>query len=287
MTAGGLRFRRAKPEDTAEMLRITRNVWEGTDYLPHIWNDWLHDSSGYLMVGQVDGRVVGLQHIAVQDDGTAWLEGIRVAEEAQGTGLGQGLLEQGLEWAQTMGCTFARLSTASSNPASNRLAEKGGMRPVATFASLRAEARAGGDPPDGVKLATPMDVDRVHAHLEQCLPGGFYTEGWTAYRLTRDRVRRLCGTKSVALVEGAGAIAGVLIATCTNPFRVIRVGAMTGDTETVVRLAQFALAQARTLMLPRLRATVSLHQERLHALGGVGFESARDFSMVLHEKHLG
>src|SRR5947209_19267182 len=122
-----LALRAARADDRAGMLRITNGVWGGTDYVPYRWQDWLGDVSGYLCVATLNGRVVGLQHTAIQSDGSAWLEGIRVDDTMRGRGIGAAMLRHGLEWARAAGCRFARLSTSSENESSMRSTRKAGL----------------------------------------------------------------------------------------------------------------------------------------------------------------
>lgn len=271
------------------MLAITRDIWGGTDYLPSVWHSWLRDAAGYLMVAERDGRVVGLHHIALHDESTAWMEGMRVAEEARGTRVAGALLDRGLEWAREAGCTVARLSTASINPASGRVPERAGMRVVETFLPLSAHLETAPDLPSGPRVARAMDAERVFHHLndpEAGLPSGFYTEGWTAHPASRERVRLLCATNSVAISELGDTVRGVLIATCAYPFRHARIGALTGDVEAVGDLARFALHQAYRMGVRSVRATLSVSGRRRAAVESVGFQAAPDMVMLLHEMEL-
>src|SRR5205823_6063104 len=128
--------------DTADMLEITRDVWEGEDYVPYAWRHWLNDCDGYLMAARENGRLVGLQHIELQPGNVAWFEGIRVSANLQGRGIGRKLLEQGLAWAQQRHCRAARLATSSENEASNALARSAGFVRIQRHISVEAPAGA-------------------------------------------------------------------------------------------------------------------------------------------------
>ncbi|GAC1329905.1 MAG: hypothetical protein NVSMB22_22020 [Chloroflexota bacterium] len=284
MSDGSVHIRAARAADTPAMALITRDVWNGTDYLPFVWHAWLESTRGYLMVAESRGRVVGLQHVVIQDDNSAWLEGIRVAAEVQGSGVGGALLAHGIEWARGMGCETARLSTASSNPASTRLAERAGMNLVARFTPLSATVAQREEPP--LVTAQAEDAGQVFDHLVAGIGpahAGFYTEGWTAYRLTLERVRLLCAMRAVAVVRAGPDIRGTLVATCMRPFRTVSVGAVTGDAGTVSRLARFARSNAGALGFSRIRAILAGSDDVMHALQAEGFEKSRDFEMRVYE----
>jgi len=42
--------RPALPKDTPDVLELTRTIWDGHDYLPAVWDDWLRDYDGMLAV---------------------------------------------------------------------------------------------------------------------------------------------------------------------------------------------------------------------------------------------
>lgn len=244
MKAQRILVRPARREDRAAMLSISRTVWEGTDYLPFVWDEWLTAPDGSLMVAEVDGRVVGLQHIAVQPDGVAWLEGIRVAEEVRGRRVGRVLLEHGLEWARLRGCPGARLATASLNPASERLAAGGGLHRAATYipyASGETCPGAGGLP---VHLAPATAGDELLAFLARhgvCV-GSPYTEGWTAYSLTPQRVALLLATGAV-LLAGESRTEAVGVATAAGR-PTLKLGLLAGSEPGMRAIAGYAHAGA-------------------------------------------
>jgi GNAT superfamily N-acetyltransferase len=271
------------------MIEITRNVWEGNDYVPVAWDRWLDDPSGLLMVATVDERPVGFQHVGMLPDGSAWLEGIRVDEEARQLGVGQALLERGVEWAEMMGCPVARLSTSSENPASNGLAEKGGFHVVATFQPLLARAELAQRHTEPVRLAAPWDAPPIEQYLAAAFdwPEGsvFMTEGWTAYRVTADRLHALLGGHGVAVV-GDGQLNAVAMTTCVVPFTTLRLGFLAGSDDGVRALYRWLRQQAARGGQNSVQATLPVgplidlaHQE--------GFESAYAFQMLLHERRLG
>ena len=44
--------RPALPLDTPGMLLISRQIWEGDDYVPKVWSEWLFDPEGLLAVAE-------------------------------------------------------------------------------------------------------------------------------------------------------------------------------------------------------------------------------------------
>ncbi|OLC61673.1 hypothetical protein AUH73_06605 [archaeon 13_1_40CM_4_53_4] len=73
-----VKIRKATAVDKAPILEICKNIWNGHDYLPGVWDDWLADKDGRLIVATVKGRTVGVAHASLQTPDVAWLEGVRV-----------------------------------------------------------------------------------------------------------------------------------------------------------------------------------------------------------------
>lgn len=268
------------------MLEITRDVWEGSDYVPLVWNEWLRDRSGRVLVATVNGRMVGLQHAAIHPDNSVWLEGIRVASDVQGQGVGRALLHAGVAWAREIECEAVRLATTSTNPASNRIAELEGLRVVGRFRPLSAAATASAEPQD-VRIAQPGELESVWRFVTQSADATFYTEGWTAFRLTTDRLRLLLAAHA-CVVTGPDAIDAVSIVTSTVGRPAPRLGLAVGDASGVERIARWIYAVTRRHDLRTVRATVQADDACLAALARAGFQPGEgwEHTMLLHEIRL-
>jgi len=272
------------------MLRITRDVWEGHDYVPYVWQDWLRDGYGYLSVAEIDREVVGLMHTTVQGDGTAWMEGIRVQGDIQARGVGLALLEDGIAWVRAAGLPRLRLATYGGNPASNRLAVKAGLEEIARLRSLSGEPAevASGDAVCRPALAS--DLDAVWTFLEHSRgPESsrlIYTEGWTAYSLTRQRLTLLLGTHAV-LVAGASDAEGVAIATLRPERPVLRLGLVEGTSSVKESLVRAVVGYAERSGVRRIGATLDVDRGLLRILGDVGLSSTEVNEMIVYELELG
>lgn len=282
-------LRPARAGDCAGMLRITKGVWGGTDYVPYRWQEWLRDASGYLCVATLKGQVVGLHHTSVQSDGSAWLEGIRVDETLRGRGIGAAMLRNGLEWARTAGCSVARLSTSNENESSTQIARKAGFHEVGRYDVLSGPPTDAVDSGARVRLAHVGDLDMLgrmllgrHAHED---PPDFYTEGWTAYRLDAQRLRLLVAVHAVVIAAAQDAI-GVGIATALVGRPQVRLGYLHGAREGMMTLARWVQAQAGAAGLRGVRAILPSEDSTRELLRPLGFTTSADFSIVLWEIRL-
>ena len=273
--------RQAAPADTSAMLEITRNVWEGSDYVPFVWDKWLADGSGHLTVAIRAGIVCGLMHVEIQSDGTAWAEGIRVGEDLQSRGIGSALLTEGISWARQAGSRRMRLSTYGANPSSNRLAENAGFLEVERMRSLAVEP-ASVTASDGYTLALPADIDDVWDVVSghRGVPA-LYSEGWTAYTLDRRRLALLLADHSV-LMSKAGPSKGMAIATSRPVRPVLRFGYLSGHKEDVVGLVKTLLARAASAHMTRVSAVLRLEPDVADILESLGFRNPDAAEMIVY-----
>ena len=66
------------------MIQITRQIWEGDDYVPKVWSEWLFDPEGLLAIAEFKGKVVGFGKLTKLSQHDWWLEGLRVHPQFEG-----------------------------------------------------------------------------------------------------------------------------------------------------------------------------------------------------------
>jgi GNAT superfamily N-acetyltransferase len=122
-------FRKLLHEDYKDILEISKDIWEGLDYLPELFHNWV-DADGCFL-GAVDtdiNKVVAVAKLSVLHDGSGWLEGLRVHSAYRGQKLSRKLTEILLRQA-TEALAAGRInkiafSTHLSNVESRTLMEK-------------------------------------------------------------------------------------------------------------------------------------------------------------------
>jgi len=87
-----IEYRKLIHEDYNDIVELCKDIWDGTDYLPELFHDWVDDKG--LFLGAVDtetNKVVGTDKYSVLYDGTGWLEGLRTHKDYRGKGIGKEL----------------------------------------------------------------------------------------------------------------------------------------------------------------------------------------------------
>lgn len=96
-----IEFRKLNHEDYEDILDISKDIWEGTDYLPQVFHNWV-DSKG-IFLGGVDkekSKVVAVARLSILNDGSGWMEGLRVHKNYRGQKLGRRISEELLQRAK-------------------------------------------------------------------------------------------------------------------------------------------------------------------------------------------
>jgi hypothetical protein len=76
-----------RPADHDRILELTRDIWEGHDYLPQVFDDWVSDAGAAFQAVELNGVVVGLQRLRPYASKLIWYEGLRVASTHRRQGL--------------------------------------------------------------------------------------------------------------------------------------------------------------------------------------------------------
>ncbi len=152
--------RPARPEDRDAVLAFCAHTWDGGDYIAEVWEKWLADSNGALLIAVVSGKPVGLIHLDMLSPEEAWIEGIRVDPAQRRQGIGRILTSQALVAARERGAKVARLITDSDNIASQALvSKKFGFQRMAEVARYEAPALESGVDEDADLLLASEETD--------------------------------------------------------------------------------------------------------------------------------
>lgn len=153
-----IRFRPVEPGDKPRLLEIAALIWEGHDYMPHVFDRWIEDDRHYFAAMTLAGRLIGCGRLTPFDPQRGWLEGLRVDPGLQGRGFGRALSRHLAAAGRERG--FARLifSTYFGNHASIRINEDLGFRRIAAFSHLDLDLSDHPGPPDLPQAAREVEI---------------------------------------------------------------------------------------------------------------------------------
>lgn len=232
-------IRQARSEDRPVMEKICAQTWEWGDYIAEVWEEWLADESGPLIVGEIDGRVVALSKITKLGADQAWLEGMRVDPQFRQRGIAREFLEYGLAYAQQQGARVVRLSTGDFNTTVHHMMARAGMQRVGACAFWAAAPL---QEAPGPFFLTPGEADQVLAFLEQSTvlaeTGRLYYEGWAWQELSAERVTQFLEQEQIVAERTADSqIASLALVTLPRKQDPVWIGFADGQPGAVTRLA--------------------------------------------------
>lgn len=285
-------IRPAQPQDKAAVLAFCAHTWDWGDYIPEVWDEWLADTSGKLLVAVLDGRPVAVEHMQMVAPNECWLEGMRVDPAARGQGISSRLNEQALREARQMGATVARLATRDDNVVAQRILEAGGFRQVGTYLhySAPAEQLRGAPLPE---VADQKDLPALLAFLDRSnvfpATGGLIYLDWgdRSHALTQEVLQERLARGEVLILRQwddfqAIAICGFQRAETAT----LLVEYSDGTSEGIGRLA-YGL---RTWALERGAAQVAITVPNLlmlrDALEGTGYQTEDTGFFLVYEREI-
>jgi GNAT superfamily N-acetyltransferase len=301
--------RRARAADKDVVLAFASQTWDGWDYIPEVWDEWLTADDGVLLVATTqddDDRPIAITRLAVLSRDEGWLEGIRVDPALRGRGVATNLQIAELAWARAHDLRVLRYLTGQGNEGSIKLGAHHGFR---TIGDRRFHGRSAGDddePGDrlatlaalqvaGVLMTTDADTAAVDVAWRIVETDATFQAGgqlyedrpWTVQRLDRDRFEAHVRAGEV-LHDAVGPAIAVMprIATLAQDDRP-HFAIVAGDGHGALRLALAAEAAAGRPIAIRMTDPAPMFADPTvadaWAAAGLG---ARGWANPLLERHL-
>jgi len=159
-----------RPADRDRVVEITRDVFEGRDYVPRVFDEWVADASAAFQALEVDGEVVGLHRLRPYGPGLIWYEGLRIAPSHRRRGLARAMLGSAIAEAREQG--FKEMRLATQNEPAAALFESQGFQRLIDLRWWRAPRLEGGEP---ARIPDPASAAKLW-------PAVMRTAGFELYR---------------------------------------------------------------------------------------------------------
>jgi ribosomal protein S18 acetylase RimI-like enzyme len=291
-TAGDatLEVRPARPEDRDAVLAFCAHTWADGDYIEFVWDRWINDERGVMLVGLLDGKPVALNHMLMLSEDEAWLEGMRVDPAYRREGFGRIITSRAMVVARERGAAVIRLITSSDNLASQGMISRFGFVRVAEMVRYRGPALPAEEATTRVAVTTPGpdDFERIWEWLVQSnlvpLTGGLQCAKWKAQALTEPLLRDYLAAGQVRLIEEWETITALAIPVVGEIVEgetgTLVVRYVDGQADAIGRMALALRVEAATseckrveIWLPNL---LILHD----AMDGAGYERDDEISLI-------
>lgn len=120
-------FRAATPADETAVRAVSAHIWEGRDYVPETFHDWVADEDGEFTLVFDGDELVAFGKLTRLAPDQWWLEGLRVAPEQRGRGLARRLHEYAVRLADEIGQGVLRFMTSSKTKPVHKIAADTGF----------------------------------------------------------------------------------------------------------------------------------------------------------------
>ena len=189
-------------------MEICRDVWDGHDYIPRVFDEWLADAGAAFQAGEVDGLVVGLQRLRPYAPGLIWYEGLRVATTHRRQGLAQAMLASAIAEAKEQG--FREMRLATGNPSAARMFDAAGFHRLVDARWWRGHRVEGGEP---ARMPDPLEAKKLWPAVESS-PGielyhGVSADFNGAFDLGAAELERLAKVGMLRVGPGGRAVVGM------------------------------------------------------------------------------
>ena len=204
----GLEVRPVRPADRARVGEMVAAVWDGHDYIPQVFDEWVGDPGAWFQAGELGGEVAGIQRLRPIAPRIVWYEGLRVAPEQRRRGVARAMLEAAV--AQARGLGFAEIRLATANPDAIALFRSAGFELLVAPRLWRGRRLEGDEP---ARMPSPADAGRLFAYLQEDPAlesyGGVFAHGEWALDADAELLGRLAGEGALRVTAGGRALAAV------------------------------------------------------------------------------
>jgi len=128
-----MKLRKITPEHKERVLQISKDIWEGDDYIPEIFDNWVSDPYGEFVGLFVENQLIAFGKMTYLTPTDVWLEGLRKDQSVEIKGVGKIFTEYYLNiLSQRKDLTSVRFATYFANHASITSAQRAGFRGILT-----------------------------------------------------------------------------------------------------------------------------------------------------------
>ena len=206
MEAPELTLRPARPADRDRAVEITKDVWEGRDYIPRVFDRWVSDAGAEFQAAEIEGVVVGLQRLRPYAPGLIWYEGLRVASDRRRQGIARAMLDAAIAEARQQG--FHKMRLATRDLPAIRLFEAAGFVAIVEMKWWRGLRVEGGEP---ARMPDPAEARKLWPAFASspgiALYAGIVPDMNGARDLSPEELERLASSGLIRLGPGGRAIA--------------------------------------------------------------------------------
>jgi GNAT superfamily N-acetyltransferase len=201
-----IEIRPATHDDHDDVVAFTTETWDGGDYIPDIYHDWIEGERKRTLVADAGDAIAGIAQIVILSEYEAWAQGLRVNPDYRGEGVSREITHALFDWGRDQDAVVARNMVFSWNQAGLGQSRATGYEPVTEFRWLHPDPEPGR--PEAV-VADPDAAWSAWIHSDACdhLEGLALSldESWAVQELSHELLCRAAEETAVfALSDHTG-----------------------------------------------------------------------------------
>jgi Acetyltransferase (GNAT) family len=187
--------------DKSRVIEICSQIWEGDDYIPQVFDDWIKDDGVFAGLWEND-VLVGFGKLTWLSPTDVWLEGLRKDEKTGARNVGEKLSKYYLNYLKGKKIYSVSFSTYFGNTASIILNEKLGFRKILEQ-SLKTKKLEKSIRKTSDKICTDIDFPTFKKYVENskylhASKGNIY-KGWVVHKYSEELLQEYYNNKSFAV----------------------------------------------------------------------------------------
>jgi GNAT superfamily N-acetyltransferase len=203
-----VRFRLAINQDKDSVLDFCKNTFSWGDYIDRVWDIWISEPNGILLVAEDENHVkkpIAIIHGILIPENTIWIEGIRVDSEYRKQNLATNLINQILEYGRRNGAIHSAAIVSINNESSKRLMEKSKFEVISkwSYISTNQIILPTNNLKGKFKIADSNDYHHIISFLKTSenfkLSGKKFVNSWRWHDLSEDRLFTMINNKQVII----------------------------------------------------------------------------------------
>jgi len=262
-------IREARPSDRRQVAEFTSHTWRWGDYIMSVWENWISDTKGKLLVAEEDNKVIGLMRLSLRPEGEAYLAGARVHPKFRRKGVATALTKSCIDYARASGARFVSLATSSKNVPAISLVEKLGFTLAQELVEVEAWPKKSAQP-SGIRRMKVEEIEDVMGWIRNrinCRPVKFKFFEWSTLRL--DDLRNYSEEGFAVIYGEMNGIA--LYQPYSTQFPFIMIDFFLGDKKASEELGLFLRKEASVFGCKQVWGAIKHDKEAISGLKKAGF----------------
>lgn len=285
--------RKARSSDNDAVFKFCEKTWDWGDYVPRVWNRWLEEKDGRILVATINNVPVGISHVKVLKPGEAWLEAARTDPKYRRKGVATAITKECFKFALQKDVKLVRLATNSDNTAALRALRKLGFKLVSEFVKMTCK-KMEADKSEKTKWAKVRDEKEIWEFLRKskcyAKTAGSFTILYVWASLQKEDLKKFLAERKAIICKDQNAVSGLMLIDdgvsrewSENSVQTCYVD---GTQEAVLDMIRFLKEHCRESGIKRIYGFTCDHKPITSAFDIMGFE--RDTLTCIHllEKRL-